>query len=321
MKFNKLYILPVLALPLLFISSCKKPGVEPLGSAGTTIVRLPSDDGYNLVAIDLKASSQTVGVLEIRRDAANEKQLLSTLNVIIKEDPSVVSSFNSNNGTAYGVLPANSFTVDPTNPRTGSNYNVTFAPGEFYKALKIVIPNATVLDPSEQYALGFQIASVDGDGKISEEFNETIVEIALKNQWDGHYKVTGNLVDLTVSTILGSYPFEADLETVSANEVILYHTGSPFTGYYHPITSGGSGSAYGSYVPVFVIDPATNKVTDVYNAYGQPSGNGRSAALDPAGINTWDPATKTLKVSYFLLQPGTTVRTKFTEVFTYVGPR
>ncbi len=306
---------------VLFVFSCKKPGVEPLGDAGTTIVKLPSDEGYNLIAIELKPTSQTFNVLEIRRDVANESQLNSTIKVVVSEDASIITDYNTEHSTSYIALPSSAFTVDPSNPRTGSDYTVTFNPGEFYKTVKITVPNATVLDPNNQYAVGFKIQSIDGQGKISEAMKVALVEVALKNQFDGHYSVSGTLQDLAAPTITGSFPFKANLETVSANEVILYHTGTPFTGYYHPISSGGAGSAYGSFAPVFVIDPATNKVTEVYNAYGQPASNGRSGALDPAGINTWDPVTKTLKVSYFLLQPGTTVRTKFTEVFTYLGPR
>ena len=89
-------------------------------------------------------------------------------------------------------------------------------------------------------------------------------------------------------------------------------------------TGGSAGSYYGSFAPVFNFD-ADGNVTSVVNYYGQPSSNGRRAQLDPTGVNkmTFDAGgkPKELKVKYFMLQPGTTVRCKFSETFTYLGPR
>jgi hypothetical protein len=330
MKSMNLRLLTFFALTGLLFSSCDKVELaKPLGDRGQTIVKLitsPNDNGsnYNLQTIEVKSTPQNLDVIEVRRDVPNETELNKTLVVSIKEDPTAIINYNNINGTGLVPFPAGSYTVDPANPRSGGEYKVTFQPGEFAKKIRIIIPNASTLDLSQQYALGFTIvvAVTGADGRVSFENRTAVVEIGLKNRWDGHYKVTGTMVDLTTASITGSYPFEADLETFSANEVLLYHTGSPFTGYYHPILSGGSGSAYGNFVPVFVFDPATNKVIDVYNGYGQHVlPQDRSGQLDPTGVNSYDPATKTLKVSYYMLQPGTTIRTTFNEVFTYLGPR
>ncbi|MDK9933227.1 hypothetical protein M1M82_27205, partial [Klebsiella pneumoniae] len=63
----------------------------------------------------------------------------------------------------------------------------------------------------------------------------------------------------------------------------------------------------------------------VTNYYGQPAGNGRSGQLDPSGVNKMtfdaDGKPKEINVSYFMLQPGSTVRCKFTEKFVYKGAR
>jgi BT_3987-like, N-terminal domain len=330
MKFINLRVITFFVLTGLLFSSCEKVEVaKPLGDRGQTIVKFmtsPNDNGsnYNLVTIELLTTPQTLGLIDIRRDVPNETELNKTLTVTIKEDPSVISTFNNVNNTPLVALPAGSYTADPSNPRTGSDYSVTFQPGEISKVLKIKVTNASTMDLSKRYAIGLtMLVTVTGaDGRVSFDNRSTVVEIGPKNKWDGHYKVTGTMVDNTSAALTGSYPFEANLETASANEVILYHTGSPFTGYYHPILSSGSGSAYGNFVPVFVIDPTTNKVVDVYNGYGQHAmPQDRSGKLDPAGINTWDPVNKILKVSYFMLQPGTTVRTTFNEVFTYLRPR
>jgi len=320
LNFSIKTLLLICSMSLLF-ASCKKDDVEGLGDAGQTIVKLPSDEGYNLIAMDLTNTAQDVSILEVRRDVHNEASLNSTMKVVIVQDDAVIDAYNTEHGTSYVPLPASVFTVDPSNPAVNGAYTVTFNPGEFYKTIKISVPDATQLDPAELYALGFKIQSVEGDGKASAELNETVVEVALKNKYDGHYKVTGSMVDLTSASLVGLYPFEMDLITVDASSVIMYHTGTPFTGYYHPILNGASVSAYGNYAPVFIFDPATNKIVGIDNGYGQGAGS-RWAVLDPTGINAYDPATKTIRVKYFMNQPNaTTIRTTFDETFTYMRPR
>jgi hypothetical protein len=104
----------------------------------------------------------------------------------------------------------------------GNDYTLTFNAGEFYKQLKITIPNATVLDPNKKYALGFKIASVDNDGKISASEKQVVVEVGIKNKWDGVYAVNGNMVDLTTSTITGLYPLTWELRTTGANSLAVF---------------------------------------------------------------------------------------------------
>jgi hypothetical protein len=62
-------------------------------------------------------------------------------------------------------------------------------------------------------------------------------------------------------------------------------------------------------------------VTDVTNYYGQgTNARARAAQLDPTGVNLYDFATRTLKVSYIMTQSGSP-RTFFNETFTYIGSR
>ena len=91
----------------------------------------------------------------------------------------------------------------------------------------------------------------------------------------------------------------------------------------HQILSGPDWSYYGSFGMEFTFDPNTDQVVSVTNPYGQPSGNGRSAALDPSGTNLWDASTKNLSVKYWMDQPSviTPHRVSFDELYTYKGPR
>ncbi len=299
---------------------CKKVDTpDPMGDAGTTIVKLPSEEGYNIAFVELKSSAQTINLLELRRDIPSEGELNKTMKVVVKEDQEVINAYNIAHQTSYLALPANSYTADPANPKSGNSYTVSMNPGEFVKQLRVTIPNATVLDPSERYAVGFVLISVDQNGKISQVLKSCLVEVGVKNKYDGHYKVTGTMVDLANSALTGKYPFEADLETVDANTVLMYHTGAPFTGYYHPILNGTAVSAYGNFAVTLEFNE--NTIVDMYNGYGQGAGS-RWGFLDPTGVNTYDPATKKIKVKYTMNQPDVgTVRTRFNETFEYLGPR
>ncbi len=301
------------------IVGCKPEIAEQADGKGPTIVRMSPGSGFKLVPIDLVTTPQTFGLADIYRDVPGEAALNSTTKVVITEDAAVITAYNTAHNTSYIVLPTAAFMIDPSNPKVGNDYTLTFGPGEFYRQVKITVPNATVLDPNKKYALGFKIASVDNNGKISASDNELLVEVGLKNRWDGVYAVSGTMVDLTTSTITGYYPLTWELRTTGSNTLAVYDKGQGTQT--HLITSGTLTSQYGTFGLNITIDPATNKILSVVNSFGQPSANGRSAALDPSGINAYDPATKTIKIKYFMLQPGTTVRTTFDETWVFSGNR
>jgi len=317
-KIKSTTFVSIAILTLLF--GCKKPEIpEQANGKGSTIVRLASGNGFKLVPIDLVTTPQTFGLADIYRDAPGQAALNSSTQVVITEDPSIVAAYNAAHNTNYIALPSSAFTIDPSNPRVGNNYTLTFGPGEFYRQLKITVPNATVLDPNKKYALGFKVSSVDNDGKISASENQLVVEVGLKNKWDGVYSVNGTMVDLANAALTGYYPLTWELRTTGATTLAIYDKSQGTQT--HLILNGGGLSQYGSFGLNITIDPATNKITSIVNSYGQPSGNGRSAALDPSGVNAYDPATKTFKIKYFMLQPGSTVRTTFDETWVYTGVR
>jgi hypothetical protein len=311
----------VLITGFALVYGCKKVNTaKPLGGAGNTIVKLPSDEGYNLISLNLQTTPQTFALLEIRRDVPNETELNKTTVVIIQQNQVVISDFNSANGTSYVVLPYSSFTVDPANPRSGNDFRVTFNPGEFFKEIKITIPDATVLDPGESYALGFRIASVDGGGKISGDQNEILVEIGLKNKWDGKYTLHGDFYHPTQSPNWDPFTVDVEMWTSGASSVKMYFP--DLGGFYHPGLFLGTLSAFGAQEPEYTINPATNAVT-VQNSY--PGAVTFYTMF--AGYNShYDPATKTIyaKFGYNLGPGGTFVSGSsraWTDTLIYNGPR
>ena len=63
-------------------------------------------------------------------------------------------------------------------------------------------------------------------------------------------------------------------------------------------------------------------MTSVTNYYGQPSSSGRSAILDPTGVNSIDPATKNIKLRFFMDETGIAGhRSTFDITLVYLGDR
>ena len=176
------------------------------------------------------------------------------------------------------------------------------------------------------FVWGIRITGVsDAKYKLS-SLTDGIVKFGPANAYDGEYTVEGTFVDYANAAFVGNYPMDVNLETQSLTTNVMrdLHVNGGTIG--HGFLNGAAGSYYGSFSPVFKFDPTTNKVTEVTNYYGQPASNTRSAQLDPDGINTYDPASGTIKVSYWMNQPSVITvapyhRAHFVEVFTYVGPR
>ncbi|MFT3678201.1 MAG: hypothetical protein QM781_20070 [Chitinophagaceae bacterium] len=138
--------------------------------------------------------------------------------------------------------------------------------------------------------------------------------------WDGRYTVTGTLVDYTEAVIASAGPREYSLSPDASGKAQVLCKDLGLNA--HLITHGGSLSYYSRFGLIITIDPQTNKITGLVNSYGQPSANGRSAVLDPSGTNTFDPATKTLKMRYWMDETGVTGhKAAFDETWTYLGPR
>jgi len=131
------------------------------------------------------------------------------------------------------------------------------------------------------------------------------------------YSVTGSMQDFSNATYTGYYPQEITLDKLNDMQGTMVPTELGIAG--HIILIGGSKSYYSNFAPTITLDLNTNKITAITNHYGQPSPNGRSATLDPSGINAWDPVSKTIKIKYWMDEPAvfTPHRVSFDETWTY----
>jgi hypothetical protein len=337
-------ILVFLTLAMGF-TACIKEEVTPLKDEGSTFVKiLGGSSPSSLVSnpIDFVSTPQTIVVCDVRKDAANSADLSKSTTVTIKDDTAAVRAMNPN----YLQLPSNFYTLTGSGVTKtggmGGNYTVVFNSGDFAKEIKITIPNAQVLNPSRLYALGFTITGVSADSKISFE-KSLVVEIGAKNPWDAVYEMSGTFTDVLNSAFVYIGAQQYSLITISATKCVVRNDdlNGGIPGYI--FSNAGAGTYYGSYGLVIGFDPATNKIAELYNYYGDPSlpatgggnpaagtgaplyasSNGRRAVLDPTGVNAVQ-TNKDILIKHWMVQPSVVPngpRSLFNERWKYLRPR
>ena len=318
MKIFKYIPLMLLGGSLSFLG-CEEEFVNPIEGKGANFVRISKGaNDLNLVALDVVPGVKTVRLLDLLRDANSENSLQSSVGIKMKIDKAALDAFNAAHPKeAMEELPASLYTTDPL--------EFTLGAGEYAKSVNIKL-DPTKLDLSKRY--GIAVSLVDASGhKIRNGLGSAVFNITAKNQWDGIYEVTGTMVDYASAALTGLFPVKYALittgpSTVEGNDVELGLPANRGIG----ILNAGSTSYYGSFSPIFEFDPATNKVIKVTNFFGQPAGNTRSAELDPSGVNEYNPATRSMEVKFFMIQPSSIpaaphIRVSFDWKLKYLGSR
>lgn len=140
------------------------------------------------------------------------------------------------------------------------------------------------------------------------------------NPWDGRYLIEGTLTDFKEPVYVWPGTYEYSLQINSPTQATLISKDLGMAG--HLLKNGINLTFYGTFGIVVNFDPATNKITSLTNSYGQPSGSGRSAVLDPSGVNSWDPVSKNIRIKYWMDEVGFAGhRTAFDETWVYIGAR
>ncbi|WP_166437000.1 BT_3044 domain-containing protein [Niastella caeni] len=216
------------------------------------------------------------------------------INVTVGLRPSLVTDYNTGNGTAYDVPTPSMFSLV-------NNGVVTIPKGSNVGYLQIKMVPADFI--GHDWAIGFVINSIDKSSyTISGNLSTAVVAVATKNQYDGLYDAAGFFVHPTVPRAFG---FESQkVKTYNANTVTK--------------ALGDLGDA----TPINITVNADNTVTITPG----PGASGSTALVGnyldptrPAYNNTYNPATKTFMLSYGYPMP-TPTRT-ITEKVVYVGVR
>lgn len=315
---KKLLICHLLFISLAF-ASCIKKEVTPLKDEGSTFAKIlgggtPATVKSNF--IDFINTTQKILAIDIRRDCPNSAELESTNVIVIKDDEALVAA-----NPSFVLFPAAWYTIEAEAPKVGGaggTFTFTFKPGEFAKQIYLVIPNATLLDPSITYALGFSVQSIDRGGKISYA-KSMIVTIGAKNNYDGVYELDFTNYHPTLNPGYTGDVTEVHMVTSGANKVKIYW---PLAGAYAcPAILGGGFSYFGLQEPEYTINTTTNIVT-VQNA---AAGAATFYTMNPSYTSYYDPGIRTIYCKWGYSYVGGTfdpaASREWTQKFKYLGPR
>ena len=313
---SKVLLLAVLAATLF---SCEKDTKEP-ASTRQTIVKI-LDGGTPATVkknpVSFVAVPVQILVVDLRRDCNDEAGLFTQMNVVVKDDTAAVKAANPN----YLLFPDAWYTIQSDAPKVGGmggTFSFVFKPSEFAKQIYITIPDATLMNPSALYAIGFTITSVDAGGVISYS-KSVIIEIGAKNSFDGKYNITWTNYHPTANPGYTGASDAVELHTTGPNSCKTYWPAVP--GYANPAILNGSLSYFGAQVAEYRIDPSTNVVTVQNVAAGAVT-----FYTMAVGFNSrYNVASKTIyaKWGYSYAVPGVFDAgcREWTQTLVYTGPR
>jgi hypothetical protein len=305
----------VLSLMLVIATGCKQQRdfLADAKSGYTDAVGF-GEDNNTITSLTIDASVTSLKQA-LNAYLSSQKTYGQAIAVTVEANSSIVDDYNTANGTAYDVMPAAAYTLP-------SSINIPANSKEGLGEVNFDI--ATMITYGSSFALGVEITQVSGGpNAVLTAHSKHVFIIQVKNKYDGVYEVNGTFVDYSNPAFEGAYPLEWELVTTGPKQCVVYDAAdfaSPTPAY---IFWTGTGYSYfGSFGLIVNFDDNDN-IVSVTNYYGQPSSNGRSATLDPSGINKWDPATGNIDISYWLDQPSviTPHRGSMVETWSYSGPR
>ncbi len=311
MKLKLIKYLAIFVALAASVTSCIEDEMTPMASGeGQTLVKFLEGPENKLFFSPFSGVRKT-DLFSVRRDAHSSGILNSSSSIRLTAAPELLDEYNEENEESYEWLPDSLYILVVNSSIQGSmdEFTFNFGSGDFAKELAIEL-NGDKWDISRKYAVAYKISDPGGFPVVNGQ-ESILTFISVKNKYDGVYLVSGTM----------SSPVNGDWSTASNDPAedgtVIEYTLSTLTpttclavdennlGIPGTLFWTGTGFSYfGSFGLIIEFDPETDKVVNMINFYGQPAANTRSAALDPTGLNTYDPDTKTIEVKYFMLQPS-----------------
>lgn len=318
---KKYFFIGISSLSILFASCLKDKNVDDrvYGMRGVEegkIIELAVNGHYILYALDYKNEDIVLDVLEVRLAADQPASEDITVELSLDNSVAMIDDYNTANGTGLVQFPLN-FYILP------GGLTATIPAGSRSVFLKLGL-NTSLFDPSETYALGFRIKTVNKTGyTISGNFGEAIISFAAKNQYDGVYNITWTNYHPSLNPGYDGSASEIEMHTSGPNSCkIFWPIAGPAGTYCAPAVLGGGLSWFGSQEPNYTVN-AGNTVT-VQNVF---PGAVTFYTMDPSFNSHYDPATKTFYVKWGYGSGGpyppfnAATSREWTQTITYTGPR
>jgi hypothetical protein len=313
MKLRSLLIIAV-AVPAM-LTSCLKSNdslgllADP-GSISTGIFDRYYYGAAKTFALNGTPAIETLDLLDIRYSAP--KQKAGAIHVVLAVDNSLVTAYNSANGTNYVALPANAYTFP-------DGLEFDFTAGNIGQHTLQMTLNKNNLNLQNAYAIGIKISSVS-QGVIDDLQKSIIVTILVKNQWDGLYSLDFSNYHPSSNPNYDGATTDVEMRTTGSNKDKIYW---PLAGAYAaPAVLGGGFSYFGVQEPEYTFN-----VNSPYDVTVQNVAAGATTfyTMNPHYNSHWVPATREIfaKWGYSYVAgdfaPGTS--REWTQHFNYTGPR
>ena len=229
--------------------------------------------GVNSIALDFGTATIDVDLTELR--IVPRSDMNGSVQVKIAENKALVTA------AGYSNLPSGSYSI------TGLDY--TFTPENRKTPVRIKINPSALVGGS--YAIGLSIMHVSS-GEISQIGKDIVIEIKVKNDYEGEYHATGLRLTYAGSTlasgIAGQFEIDDDkyLYTIDKNTV-----------------ETDVADLIGSGWMFLEVDPVT------FNVTVKPSTISPTFLLSNNGPCTYDPATGTFTLNYKYFNAAGNLRT------------
>lgn len=290
MKRNNIKLILSIASFLIIVTavvSCNYEEKDLLeGKGGVNLIRFQGlTDKFNLVAITPEA--QKVTIVTVKRDPISSGDLAQAASADLSLDAAVLDKFNNDNGTSYTLLDPSSYTF------VGSSTKVDFAAGDDHSDVAIQL-DPSGLDLSLQYAMAFVIKNPSGSYKLSVGNDTAVVQVIIKNQYDGVYHSIGTRYNFNATSDYTGWDDVNDAATGNIASTGPWEFDTPMSTRGAATVNVHEGNSNGGFGYFNVTVNNDNTVTIESTAE-----TGVNALLPlPGKTSTYDPATKTFSLYY-----------------------
>lgn len=278
------------------LSSClKNTGYEDTITDGSpkpaVMIADAANTDFKAFALDLTPPTETLKLLDVYLGDGGPAKKDYTIKIV--KNAGLISDYNSVNGTNFIEIPANAYT---------GTFDIPVKAGTNLGSLSITL-DKTKMDLTKNYALGLQIADASG-AVINPNANYIIVNVGLKNKWDGVYSVKGRMLRAGDAVLSGPHgPKEFNFATSGPTSIEMVEA--------HPWANGSGSTLPGGYQPRLTLNTTTNLVT-INSANGLISGT-------TTYTHRYDATSKTFYYE-FTWGAGPSARLA-TDTITYLRPR
>jgi hypothetical protein len=280
---KKTLLIPFLLFAgMVFFLSCKKDKVfgDIQPNTDRPIVEFTDSRDGGTFTIDYNTNWIDADLTEVRLFSRSIAKGDVKVKFIV--NPTVVADYNTENGTSYISVPATSYSLESD--------EVTLSQENRSADIKIRLKPSLVTGGS--FAIGLSIAEVT-NAEISALHHNVLVEVKVKNAYEGDYQATGNMIVYTgptnTSPVSATYPIdEIKFLSTIGNATVEAPIGySDFTGGFMYMT----------------VDPSTNQVT-ISPSLGSPT----FSILTNNGTCVYNPATKNFTLNYYYFNSAGNLR-------------